>query len=45
VVKTASYWQVRRPFYTQASGRWGNYREHLGPLREALREAGVEEVP
>jgi tetratricopeptide (TPR) repeat protein len=45
VVKTASYWQVRRPLYTQASGRWRNYRAHLGPLREALREAGVEEVP
>ncbi|MFT4256731.1 MAG: sulfotransferase [Pseudoxanthomonas sp.] len=41
-VKTASYWQVRRPLYADASGRWRNYREFLGPLREALAAAGVE---
>jgi tetratricopeptide (TPR) repeat protein len=40
-VKTASYWQVRRPLYGEASGRWRNYERHLGPLRAALRGAGV----
>ncbi len=40
-VKTASYWQVRRPLYTDASGRWRRYTQHLGPLRETLRRSGV----
>lgn len=40
-VKTASYWQVRRPLYREASGRWRVYREQLGPLCEALLAAGV----
>jgi tetratricopeptide (TPR) repeat protein len=40
-VKTASYWQVRRPLYGDASGRWRHYRKHLGPLAQALRDAGV----
>ncbi len=40
-VKTASYWQVRQPLHGNASGRWRNYRAHLGPLRQALGEAGV----
>lgn len=40
-VKTASYWQVRRPLYGDASGRWRRYREELKPLRRALAEAGV----
>lgn len=43
-VKTASYWQVRRPLYDEASGRWRNYAAHLGPLTIALRDAGVTEV-
>lgn len=41
-VKTGSYWQVRRPLYGDASGRWRNYDRHLEPLRAALREAGIE---
>lgn len=41
-VKTASYWQVRRPLYGEASGRWRAYEAHLEPLRRELREAGVE---
>ncbi|MDR7194736.1 tetratricopeptide repeat-containing sulfotransferase family protein [Luteimonas terrae] len=41
-VKTASYWQVRRPLYTDASGRWRRYRAHLAPLEAALRAAGVD---
>jgi len=40
-VKTASYWQVRKPLYGSASGRWRNYAKHLAPLRDALMAAGV----
>lgn len=40
-VKTASYWQVRRPLYGDASGRWKRYREFLDPLFTALADAGV----
>lgn len=40
-VKTASYWQVRRPLYGEASGRWRHYAAHLGPLVAALRETGL----
>lgn len=40
-VKTASYWQVRQPLYSKASGRWKRYSAHLGPLMEALRQAGL----
>lgn len=43
-VKTASYWQVRQPLHANASGRWRNYNAHLGPLQQALREAGVVET-
>lgn len=35
-VLTASTWQVRRPLYASAIGRWRNYERHLGPLRDAL---------
>lgn len=41
-VKTASYWQVRRPLYGDASGRWRRYRRHLAPLLRELAAAGVE---
>lgn len=41
-VKTASYWQVRRPLYRDASGRWRNYRAFLSPLRESLEKAGTD---
>ncbi|MCW5725774.1 MAG: sulfotransferase [Maricaulaceae bacterium] len=40
-VKTASYWQVRRPLYRDASGRWRHYAQHLAPLRAALEQAGA----
>lgn len=40
-VKTASYWQVRRPLYQDSSGRRRHYEKHLAPLRAALRDAGV----
>lgn len=38
-VKTASYWQIRQPLHSRASGRWRNYGRHLDPLRRALAEA------
>jgi tetratricopeptide (TPR) repeat protein len=40
-VKTASYWQVRRPLYADAAGRWRRYQSFLVPLIEALRAAGI----
>ncbi|KFN42091.1 tetratricopeptide repeat-containing sulfotransferase family protein [Arenimonas metalli] len=40
-VKTASYWQVRQPLNTKASGRWKPFAAHLAPLRAALGEAGI----
>nr|WP_277929259.1 sulfotransferase [Lysobacter sp. M2-1] len=40
-VKTASYWQIRQPLHSRASGRWRNYGPHLDPLRRALAEAGL----
>jgi len=41
-VKTASAWQVRRPLYADASGRWRRYRSQLAPLEDMLRAAGVD---
>lgn len=35
-VRTASVTQVRRRAYSTSVGRWEKYREHLGPLIEAL---------
>ena len=43
-VKTASYWQVRRPLYREASGRWRHYQQQLQPLRVALEAAGVNDL-
>lgn len=40
-VRTASYLQVRKPLYRDASGRWRAYGERLAPLRDALLAAGV----
>ncbi len=39
-VKTFSKDQVRKPIYTSSVYRWKNYEKHLGPLFEALRQAG-----
>ncbi len=41
-VQTASYWQVRRPLYTEASGRWRKYRRHLDPLYQVLAGSGID---
>jgi tetratricopeptide (TPR) repeat protein len=35
-VLTASQWQVRQPISTRPIERWRRYREHLGPLIDAL---------
>ena len=37
-IGTASYDQVRRPMYSTSSGRWKNYEQFLGPLKDALQE-------
>lgn len=37
-VKTASAGQVRAPVYKNAVGKWERYKEHLGPLLEALKD-------
>jgi hypothetical protein len=39
VVKTASVWQVRQPFYQRSSGRWRHYERHLADLRQALGDS------
>jgi hypothetical protein len=35
-IKTASYAQVGQPLYTQAAGRWTNFRKHLEPVLPVL---------
>lgn len=35
-VRTASFWQVRRPVYASSVGRWRRYEAHMGPLINAL---------
>jgi tetratricopeptide (TPR) repeat protein len=35
-IKTASYAQVAQPIYSQAAGRWTNFREHLEPVLPVL---------
>lgn len=41
-VNTASSDQVRQKMYTSAMRRFEHYEAHLGPVREALTEHGVE---
>jgi len=40
-VRTVSSEQVRRPLYAEAVDQWRNFEPWLGPLKEALGEAGV----
>ena len=40
-VTTASVDQVRRPIYSSSVARWKRYENHLSPLRDALKQAGV----
>lgn len=35
-IKTASYAQVGQPIYSQAAGRWENFRRHLEPVLPVL---------
>ena len=35
-VHTLSNWQVRQPIYSNSIGRWKNYEQFLGPLKESL---------
>jgi len=44
-VFTASAAQVRRPVYRSSEGRWRHYREHLGPLIEALGDLADVATP
>jgi len=39
-VKTVSQWQVRQKIYTDSIERWRHYEPWIGPLVEALGEAG-----
>jgi len=39
-VKTASVTQVRQPIYRSSVGRWRRYEKHLGPLLDAIGDAG-----
>jgi len=36
-IRTPSYNQVIQPLYSQASGRWMNYQEHMQPVLPVLR--------
>jgi tetratricopeptide (TPR) repeat protein len=44
-VRTASVHQVRQPLYNRSCGRWNNYSEHLGELRQYLHEQGKGDKP
>lgn len=35
-IKTASYSQVGQPIYSQAAGRWTNFRKHMEPVLPVL---------
>jgi tetratricopeptide (TPR) repeat protein len=41
-VVTASLWQVRQPIYTRSVGRWRHYERDIGPLLNALADAGSD---
>ncbi|MFI4896709.1 MAG: sulfotransferase family protein, partial [Phycisphaerales bacterium JB059] len=41
-VTTASRDQVRQPVYKTSLARWKRYEKHIGPMTQALRDAGVE---
>jgi hypothetical protein len=38
-VRTASSWQVRRPIYGSAVGRWRAYAPHLADFDRVLADA------
>ncbi len=41
-IPTASAWQARQPIYKTSVKRWRNYEKHLGPLFQALENAGFD---
>ena len=41
-IPTASAWQARQPIYKTSVKRWKNYEKHLGPLFNALEDAGFD---
>jgi len=40
-IATSSAWQARQPVYDHAITHWKKYEKHLGPLINALENAGV----
>lgn len=40
-ISTASITQVRQPMYTSSIGRWRQYEDHLGPLKDAMKRYGM----
>jgi len=44
LVATASHAQVRRPLYRSSSGRFRNYAEHIGALRDAIDWSAWEDT-
>lgn len=40
-ISTASITQVRQPMYTSSIGRWRQYEDHLGPLKDAMTRYGM----
>jgi len=37
-VKTASIWQVRKPLYSESSGRWKKYKSHIEVLTTRFKD-------
>ncbi len=44
-VTTASAAQVREKAHTRSVGRWKKFETHLGPMQQALKDAGLEVEP
>ncbi len=40
-ISTASITQARQPMYTSSIGRWRQYEDHLGPLKDAMTRYGM----
>lgn len=40
-VSTPSRWQIRQPIYGTSVNRWKHYAKHMGPLIDALGDAGA----
>ena len=42
---TASTLQVRRPIHTKSINKWVHYAHHLKPLKDALKQHGIDVTP